>query len=122
MAPPVRLFAPDRQEIHDLDSWLAHAPPEKGLAQWRDGYSAKEHAKAWLRSGFPAVPRELWSVLEPLAAGEVDELYARPEHATRLDKFSRARQHDLFACARRGSRQCLWSASRQRRARTSTAS
>jgi hypothetical protein len=36
-----------------------------------DGYSAKEQAKAWLRSGSPAVPEELWSTLEPLVAGEV---------------------------------------------------
>jgi hypothetical protein len=101
MAPTVRLFGRDREEIHDLDSWFAHAPPEKGMAQWRDGYSAKEQAKAWLRSGSPAVPEELWSTLEPLVAGEVDEVYARPEHTTRLDRFRRSRQHDLFACARR---------------------
>jgi len=53
------------------------------------------------------VPQELWSALEPLLAGEVDELYARPEHTTRLDKFSRARQHDLFACARRAGKTVL---------------
>ena len=27
--------------------------------------------------------------------------YGRPEHTTRLDKYSRARQHDLFGCLRR---------------------
>jgi hypothetical protein len=71
--------------------------------QWRDGYSAKEQAKAWLRPGRPAVPQELWDALGDLVA-DVDELYARPEHQTRLDNFSRKRQHDLFACARqRGS-------------------
>lgn len=101
MSPGARLFGPDREEILDLDSWFLHAPPEKGMAQWRDGYSAKEQAKAWLRSGAPAVPEELWSALGNLVPGEVDEVYARPEHTTRLDNFSRARQHDLFACARR---------------------
>lgn len=100
MAPSVRLFGRNREEIVDLDSWLSHAPPEKGLAQWKDGYSAKEQAKAWLRSGKPGIPEELWSALAGLA-GDVDEVYARPEHTTRLDSYPRARQHDLFACARR---------------------
>jgi hypothetical protein len=102
MPPAARLFGPDHEEIHDLDSWFTHAPPEAGEGQWRDGYSAKEQAKAWLRPGSPAVPLELWEALEPLAGEGVDEFYARPEHTTRLDKFSRARQHDLFGCVRRG--------------------
>src|SRR5262245_60293951 len=51
-----QLFGPDRHEIRDLDAWLDHAPPENGAAQWRDGYSAKEQAKAWLRAGDPSVP------------------------------------------------------------------
>jgi hypothetical protein len=98
---PARLFGPDRVEITDLDSWLRHAPPERGEAQWQDGYSAKEQAKAWLRSGSPAVPEELWSSIAHLAPVGVEEVYGRPEHQTRLDRYSRARQHDLFACARR---------------------
>ena len=101
MAPTARVFGPDREEIHDLDSWFLHAPPEKGEGQWRDGYSAKEQAKAWLRSGSPAVPPELWEALSRFARGDVDEFYARPEHTTRLDKYSRARQHDLLGCIRR---------------------
>ncbi len=101
MSPPARLFGPDRVEITDLDSWLCHAPPEKGEAQWRDGYSAKEQAKAWLRSGRPALPAELWSSISDLGPVGVDEVYGRPEHQTRLDRYSGARQHDLFACARR---------------------
>jgi hypothetical protein len=100
MCLPARLFGPDGEEIVDLDSWFEHAPPEKGLAQWKDGFSAKEQAKAWLRSGRPQMPHELWSALSVLVT-DADEVYGRPEHTTRLDKFSRARQHDLFACLRR---------------------
>jgi hypothetical protein len=99
LLPNVRLFGTDDEEIHDLASWLAHAPPEKGKAQRKDGYSAKEQAKAWLRPGHPTVPEEFWLALAPLAEG-VDEIFARPEHTTRLDGFGRKRQHDLFACAR----------------------
>ena len=46
------------------------------------------------------MPHELWSALSVLVP-DADEVYGRPEHTTRLDKFSRARQHDLFACLRR---------------------
>ena len=107
MQPTARLFGRDQEEIQDLDSWFAHAPPEKGIAQWRDGYSAKEQAKAWLRAGSPAVPPELWEALDLLAGDGADEFYARPEHTTRLDKFSRARQHDLFGCVRRQGKTVL---------------
>ncbi len=102
MPVAVRLFGPDRAEIVDLDSWLEHAPPEKGAAAWRDGYSAKEQAKAWLRPGSPAVPEELWPPLAELVAGDADSIYGRPEHRTTLDRYPRPRQHDMFACVRRG--------------------
>lgn len=101
MSPAVRLFGTDGIEIDDLDSWFLHAPPEKGLAQWKDGYSAKEQAKAWLRPGSPAMPDELETAISDFVHGEVEELYGRPEHTTRLDNYSRARQHDLFGCVRR---------------------
>src|SRR5438105_1856097 len=97
MPPTVRLFGTDNEEIHTLDAWFEHAPPENGLAQWKDGYSAKEQAKAWLRPGQPSIPTELWSATADLAGGS-DQIYGRPEHQTRLDRFSRARQHDLFGC------------------------
>ncbi len=101
MPPAVRLFGADDVEIDDLDSWFLHAPPEKGLAQWKDAYSAKEQAKAWLRPCSPAMPDELWSAIRSFIEGEVEEFYGRPEHTTRLDDYSRPRQHDLFGCMRR---------------------
>lgn len=100
-SPAVRLFGPDRAEIVDLCSWYSHAKPEKGLAQWKDGYSAKEQANAWLRPGSPAMPEEIRSVITGFVDGDVDECYGRPEHTTKLDNYSRARQHDLLGCVRR---------------------
>lgn len=105
--PAARLFGPDKHEIFDLDSWFTHAPPERGKVQWRDGYSAKEQAKAWLRPGTPAVPAELWEALGPIAVAGADEFYARPEHTTRLDRYRRARQHDLLGCVRRAGKTVL---------------
>jgi hypothetical protein len=98
--PRVRLFGVDKVEIGSLPAWFDHAPPEKGEAQWRDGYSAKEQAKAWLRPGTPAAPEEWWTAVSDVA-GPAEEIYARPEHQTALDRYPRKRQHDLFACLRR---------------------
>jgi hypothetical protein len=99
MLPSVRLFGTDKEEITSLESWFSHAPPEGGLAQWRDGYSAKEQAKAWLRPGRPAVPEEWLQAIGDLLE-EIDDVYGRPEHETRLDRFSGPRHHDLLACGR----------------------
>jgi hypothetical protein len=97
--PGVRLFGTDKEEITSLKSWFSHAHPEGGLAQWRDGYSAKEQAKAWLRPGRPALPEEWREAIGDLL-GETDQIYGRPEHETRLDRFSGPRHHDLLACGR----------------------
>jgi hypothetical protein len=107
MAPPVRLFGTDKEEIFDLAGWLKHAPPEKGEAQWKDGYSAKEQAKAWLRPGSPAAPEEVWSVLSEFVDGEVEGIHGRPEHQTKLDSYGRQRQHDMLACVRRDGQMVL---------------
>jgi hypothetical protein len=100
MSLPARLFGADGEDIADLDSWLFHSPPEKGLAHWKDGFSAKEHAKSWLRSRRPRMPDELWSALSALDA-DANEVDGRPEHTTQLDSFSRGHQHDLVACLQR---------------------
>jgi uncharacterized protein DUF6946 len=101
MPPPVRLFGTDRGEIVDLSTWFLHAPPEGGLAHWKDGYSAKEQAKAWLRPGRPDMPEEFWSGICGFV-GEAEEFYGWPEHVTKLDTSSATWPHDLFACVGHG--------------------
>lgn len=103
MGPPARVFAPDKTEIHTLEEWHAHAAPQDGEAHWRDGYSEKEQARAWLRDGSPSVPEELWAALAPLVPSEAepDELFVRPEHPTPLDGPGHPHRLDLFGCARR---------------------
>ncbi len=83
-------------EIVDERSWFELAPPEKGRAQWRDGYSAKEQALAWLRTGEIACPDELLGPLQELASRPIDELVGTPEKTTKLDNYGRDRQHDLL--------------------------
>jgi hypothetical protein len=98
--PAVSIVGGGGESIGTLEEWLEYAGPERGLAQWRDGYSAKEQAKAWLSSGSPAAPEEWWDAVSELV-GDADTLIAQPEHETRFDRFARARQHDLLAEVRR---------------------
>lgn len=50
--------------IRDLADWKSVAPPKGKDAQWEDGRSAKELARAWTRrAGNPAPPQELTSLL-----------------------------------------------------------
>ncbi len=86
---------PDGQPIETLDEWSVRGGPQQSY-QWRDGRSAKECARAWLRTGSPAVPAELTSLFDshPLLAGlRVEEAVAEIE--TRLDAYGRGRVHDL---------------------------
>src|SRR2546421_166990 len=51
--------------IATLDEWLEKAPPKRGEAQWRDGRSAKELARAWLAArGTGDVPPEVRALLD----------------------------------------------------------
>lgn len=100
MAPVVRIIGTDGQEIQDLEGWFDHAPPEKGIDQWVDCFSAKEQAKAWLRHGRPAVPADLLYAVAVAGFGEVDRWTAYPERYTEFDDYSRgsagARHHDML--------------------------
>jgi hypothetical protein len=106
MVPRARVFGTDGQEIFDPASWRVHAHPENPEVEWKPGYSAMEQANAWLRTGKPATPEEFWAAIADLAAN-ADEIYARPEHRTKLDNYRRRRQHDLFGCTRRKGKTTL---------------
>lgn len=60
---PVRLERNGNQ-ITSLQAWFEHAPPRGGESQWRDGFSAKELARAWCPEGQPPeAPAELQALL-----------------------------------------------------------
>ncbi|MFZ4580839.1 MAG: DUF6946 family protein, partial [Myxococcota bacterium] len=87
-----------RVPIRDLEDWRRYAGPQRQY-QWKDGHSAKECAKAWLRTGSPQVPQELVALFDTheltrhLRIGR-----AEPELETRLDDFrGNGRFHDLVA-------------------------
>jgi hypothetical protein len=84
--------------IRSVDEWLKLAPPKKGLAHWKDGRSAKELAKAWLREPTPSPPSELSRLFasHPATQGMVIR-EAVAERRLRLDDFDgETRNTDLW--------------------------
>ena len=80
----VRITGGDSADIRDIEDWFTHSPPAQGAKQWKDTYSAKELARAWLR---PSPPRELLDLLatHPDLAG-MDVEHAWPEMAIPLEQ------------------------------------
>ena len=93
-----QLASKSNEIIKSVDDWLLFSPPKMKERHWKDYRSAKELAKAWLRTGKPMMPHELKMILQshPLTKNFSPE-FAIPEHVTRLDKFSgEHRNHDLI--------------------------
>lgn len=88
-APPLHLHGPNGRSIVSVEDWFHQAPPARGLLHWKDGRSAKESAKAWLRTGHPTVPLEILAVLNthPLTQGFIGA-EAIPEAVIRLDDLA----------------------------------
>jgi len=104
-----RLISKNNQNIKSLDDWLLYAPPKMGERHWKDYRSAKELAKAWLRTGKPKLPNELKIILQsyPKTKNFSPE-YAIPEHVTRLDNFfGEHRNHDLITVGYSGGLKIL---------------
>ncbi len=94
-------------EIQSVDDWFLHAPPKKGIKQWKDGRSAKELARAWFPStGRPNIPNELIKLLnshEDIKDAVIDA--GIPEHIVALDNFrGEQRNCDLALYGRVGDK------------------
>jgi hypothetical protein len=101
------IMGPSGESISSVDDWFAKAPPMRGEAHWKDDRSAKELARAWFRSGHPAVPAEIYAALAERFEG-FEVTVAKPEHVTRFDAFpGGARNHDLLLLLRRGTEQVV---------------
>ena len=101
------VMAPTGESIASVDDWFAKAPPTRGEVHGQDDRSAKELARAWFRSGAPAVPAEVYAVLAEHFDG-FEVTVAKPEHVTRFDAFpGGARNHDLLLLLRRGEEQIV---------------
>jgi hypothetical protein len=94
---PVVLIV-DRVAVYSVKDWFAACPPKGGEKQWKDGYCAKESAKAWLRHGAVTLPQEVATLL----ASHRDLIDFRlgtvtPEVCTRLDDYRQGRNADVVA-------------------------
>lgn len=99
------LYSPNGQTITTLEEWLQYAPPKKREEHWKDYRSAKENARAWLRTGEPAMPQELAALMESRPeTREFDYSTGYPENVIRLDDFrGEHRNSDITVHGRRGN-------------------
>jgi predicted kinase len=74
-------------DIRSIDDWFEYAPPKMGARHWKDGRSAKELARSWVRRGYPCPPEELRLLLEGAFNGEITFHEAKPECVIALDDF-----------------------------------
>lgn len=93
--------------IRSVEEWFVAAPPKARDRQWKDGFSAKELAKAWFRTGVAAVPVELATLMETNPATEGARVtLGIAEHPTGFDSFRGGkRSHDLLLVARKDANQ-----------------
>jgi hypothetical protein len=74
-------------DIRSIDDWFQWAPPKMGERQWKDGRSAKELARYWLRNGAASPPEDLRRLLEQAFNAEITFLDAKAECVIDLDDF-----------------------------------
>lgn len=105
----IRLLSSKGVSLRSLEDWLNHAGPKMGIRHWKDGRSAKELAKAFLRDGSPMVPSEIQSFITQLPMPDLRLHTGLAEHVTALDSFSgEGRNHDMVLLGQCGnSRQVL---------------
>jgi hypothetical protein len=88
-----------KSPIITVEDWFELAPPQKGLAQWVDGRSAKECAQAWCGgSSGPQVPDEITRLLHShvdLQDWRLDRV--TPEHRVSFDQWGEPRHTDIAA-------------------------
>lgn len=80
-------------KIESLTEWFDKCPPQKGIAHWKDGRSAKETAKLWLST----IPAEFLEIVKPF---DLKFNVCSPEYVTKFDKNGgNGRNHDLIILA-----------------------
>jgi hypothetical protein len=92
------------QPIENIDEWKELCPPEKGDVHWKDGRSARELAKEWIRNR----GNNLIKLLEQSNDFKgVNLIKASPEYESRFDKFGRGRVHDLLLLGRQSEKNVI---------------
>lgn len=95
----MRIVGTGARAIDSLEGWRRLAAPASGDAQWVEGRSAQESARAWLRARDVGVPPALATLVDsrPETAGMRVAL-VRPEARIRLgDERGNTRNADILA-------------------------
>lgn len=105
----LRLEDPNGQAIRSVEDWLTLAyPPDAGV-EWKDFHSAKELARAYFRTGSPAVPEEMVALLN--SRPETKELQIDAAVAGKSivadTHWAKKRQTDLLLYGRRGQQRIV---------------
>jgi hypothetical protein len=89
----------DSEAIETIADWFRLAPPKGKEAHWKDGFSAKELARAWCGPNGVCVPAELSALLASNATlGSVVLEDATPEYKIAFDDLPGERRNtDLVA-------------------------
>ena len=105
---PLLVESANGRPIHSVEDWFVESPPKGKDKQWKDGFSAKECAKAWFRRSLAAVPEELTALFD--TRDETRGLRAAtviPELATALDVYRGPRHADAVLMGLVGGRRTL---------------
>jgi hypothetical protein len=96
-------------EIRSIEDWFKWAPPKMGARHWKNGRSAKELARSWLRNGNVSAPVELTMLLESTFGVPIVFDEGKPECVIPLDDFGgEHRNCDLvLMCSARGRRMVI---------------
>ena len=94
----------DGNQITTVEEWFQFARPRGGTYQWRDGYSAKELAKAWCTiPGNPTPPAVFSHFLNLLPFPGLTPLVGFPEHRIHIDHLpGEPRNADLVVLCESG--------------------
>lgn len=83
--------------INSINEWKDICPPEGGEKQWKDGRSAKELAKEWIKNKGKYLETLLDSYEEFKG---INFTMASPEYESKFDDYrGKGRQHDLLVLA-----------------------
>ena len=113
----LRLENPNGQAIHSFGDWLPLAHPPDAAGEWKDFRSAKELARAYFRTGSPAVPEEMAALLNsrPETQGFQIDTAVAGKSIIADTHWAKKRYSDEWHCRNRKLYhvQCLRSSSRR---------
>ena len=90
------IITKNHRHLSSLGEWFDHAPPKGKKKHWKDGRSAKENARLWLKAA-PYLPSKIHEILRSCTdVGTLHTWYAEPESEVAFDSFRGPANIDLL--------------------------